>query len=55
MVRKRYSRSRPCTPVIARQNFGLRSMLYRLKARIDIRPIAEEEVKVTGWDRSDYA
>jgi predicted unusual protein kinase regulating ubiquinone biosynthesis (AarF/ABC1/UbiB family) len=55
MVRKRYNRARPCTPAIARQNFGLRAMLYRLKARIDIRPIAEEEVKATGWDRSDYA
>src|SRR5262249_5021825 len=31
MVRKRYSRSRPCTPAIARYNFGMRSMLYRLK------------------------
>jgi hypothetical protein len=36
-------------------NFGVRSMLYRLKAKIDIRPIAAEEVKATGWDRSDYA
>ena len=55
MVRKRYNRARPCTPASARQNFGLRAMLYRLKAKIDIRPIAEEEVKATGWDRSDYA
>jgi predicted unusual protein kinase regulating ubiquinone biosynthesis (AarF/ABC1/UbiB family) len=55
MVRKRYSRARPCTPVISRQIFGWRSMLYRLKANIDVRPIAEEEVKVTGWDRSEYA
>jgi predicted unusual protein kinase regulating ubiquinone biosynthesis (AarF/ABC1/UbiB family) len=55
MIRKRYSRSRPSTPAIARQNFGVRSMLYRLGAKIDIRPIAEEEVKATGWDRSDYA
>jgi aarF domain-containing kinase len=55
MVRKRYSRSRPTTPVLARQNFGLRSLLYRLKAKIDCRPIAEEEVKATGWDRSAYA
>jgi predicted unusual protein kinase regulating ubiquinone biosynthesis (AarF/ABC1/UbiB family) len=23
--------------------------------RIDVRPIAEEEVKAAGWDRSDYA
>jgi predicted unusual protein kinase regulating ubiquinone biosynthesis (AarF/ABC1/UbiB family) len=55
MVRKRYNRSRPSTPAIARQNFGMRAMLYRLKAKIDIRPIAEEEVKATGWDRSAYA
>ena len=55
MIRKRYSRSRPSTPAIARLNFGVRSLLYRLKANLDIRPIAEEEVKATGWDRSDYA
>jgi predicted unusual protein kinase regulating ubiquinone biosynthesis (AarF/ABC1/UbiB family) len=55
MVRKRYSRSRPCTPVIARQQFGIRSVLYRLKAKFDIAAIAEEEVRATGWDRSDYA
>jgi predicted unusual protein kinase regulating ubiquinone biosynthesis (AarF/ABC1/UbiB family) len=54
MGRKRYNRARPCTPAIARMNFGLRSMLYRLKAKIDGRPIMEEEVKATGWDRSDY-
>jgi predicted unusual protein kinase regulating ubiquinone biosynthesis (AarF/ABC1/UbiB family) len=55
MVRKRYTRSRPNTPVISRCQFGWRAMLYLLKARIDVRPIAEEEIKVTGWDRSDYA
>jgi aarF domain-containing kinase len=55
MVRKRYSRARPITPTIARQMFGWRSMLYRLKAKIDVSPIAEEEIKATGWDRSDYA
>ncbi|MDB5322909.1 MAG: hypothetical protein JWN40_4540, partial [Phycisphaerales bacterium] len=55
MVRKRYNRARPCTPVIARQHLGWRGMLYQLKARVDIAPIAEEEVKATGWDRSDYA
>jgi aarF domain-containing kinase len=55
MARKRYNRARPCTPAIARMNFGVRSMLYRLKATIDGRPIAEEEVKATGWDRSDFA
>jgi aarF domain-containing kinase len=55
MVRKRYSRARPCTPVIARQHFGWRTMLYRLRAKIDIAPIAEEEVRATGWDRSEFA
>src|SRR5204862_7068673 len=55
MARKRYSRSRACTPVIARQHFGWRSMLYRLGAKVDVRPIAEEEVRATGWDRSEYA
>jgi aarF domain-containing kinase len=55
MVRKRYNRARPCTPAQARFVFGIRAMLYRLKAIIDIRSIAEEEVKATGWDRSGYA
>jgi predicted unusual protein kinase regulating ubiquinone biosynthesis (AarF/ABC1/UbiB family) len=54
LIRKRYNRSRPSTPAIARLNFGVRALLYRLKAKIDMRPIAEEEVKATGWDRSDY-
>jgi hypothetical protein len=35
--------------------FGMWSLMYRLKAKIDVRAIAEEEVKATGWDRSDYA
>ena len=55
MVRKRYSRSRPCTPTLARQCFGLRAVLYRLRAKVEVAPIAEQEVRATGWDRSDYA
>jgi predicted unusual protein kinase regulating ubiquinone biosynthesis (AarF/ABC1/UbiB family) len=55
MIRKRYTRARSNAPAIARLNFGVRAILYQLKARIDIRSIAEEEVKATGWDRSDYA
>lgn len=55
MVRKRYNRSRPCTPVIARQHFGWRSLLYQLRAKIDIAAIAEREVPAAGWDRSGYA
>ncbi len=55
MVRRRYSRAKPCTPVIARSQFGWRSILYRLKAQVDIRALAEVEILATGWDRSDYA
>jgi aarF domain-containing kinase len=55
MARKRYNRGRPITPTITRQMFGMWSILYRLKAKIDVRAIAEEEVKATGWDRSEYA
>jgi aarF domain-containing kinase len=55
MVRKRYNRARPCTPAIARLNFGVRAMLYRLKARIDPLAIQQQEVKAASWDRSEYA
>jgi aarF domain-containing kinase len=55
LIRKRYSRARPSTPSISRQLFGWRSMLYRLRAKFEVRPIAEEEVKAAGWDRSEYA
>jgi aarF domain-containing kinase len=55
MLRKRYSKTRPCTPVILRQHMGWRALLYRLKAKIDVRSLAEQEVKASGWDRSDYA
>jgi len=55
MVRRRYSRAMPVTPTMARQTFALRAMLYQLRANIDVAPIAEAEVRATGWDRSDYA
>ncbi|MCI0360238.1 MAG: AarF/ABC1/UbiB kinase family protein [Planctomycetaceae bacterium] len=55
MVRRRHTRARPITPMISRQQFGWRAILYQLKAKIDVAPIAEEEIRVTGWDRSDYA
>ncbi len=54
MAARRYTRAKPCTPVICRSQFGWRSILYRLRAKFDIRAIAESEVKATGWDRSDY-
>jgi aarF domain-containing kinase len=55
MVRKRYSRARACTPMMARQQMGWLAMLYRLRAKVDVAAIAEDEVRATGWDRSDYA
>jgi hypothetical protein len=55
MVARRYSRAKACTPVIARSHFGWRSILYRLKATVNIRAIAEDEIKATGWDRREYA
>jgi hypothetical protein len=55
MVRKRYARACPCAPAMARLHFGMRSLLYQLRAKINIAPIAEEEVRVTGWDRREYA
>jgi len=53
--RKRYTRGRPYQPAIARASLGIRSILYRLKAKIDVTPLAEEDIRLTGWDRSDYA
>jgi predicted unusual protein kinase regulating ubiquinone biosynthesis (AarF/ABC1/UbiB family) len=55
MVRRRCTRARPITPMISRQQFGWRAMLYQLRAKIDVAPIAEEEIRATGWDRSEYA
>jgi predicted unusual protein kinase regulating ubiquinone biosynthesis (AarF/ABC1/UbiB family) len=55
MVRKRYSRAQPSTPIVARQYLAFRSLLYRLRANIDITPLVEQEILAANWDRSDYA
>jgi predicted unusual protein kinase regulating ubiquinone biosynthesis (AarF/ABC1/UbiB family) len=55
MCRKRYTRARPNTMTHARSMFAWRSIIFQLKARIDVREIAEEEIHATGWDRSEYA
>lgn len=55
LAKTRFMRSRPCTAAINRQQFGLFSLLYQLRAKFDARPIAEEEIAATGWDRSAYA
>ena len=53
--RKRYTRGRPYQLAISRQTFGVRSILYRLKAKLEVKPLAEADIGLTGWDRSDYA
>ena len=53
--RKRYARGQRYQLVIARQTFGIRSILYRLKAKIYVKSVAEEDIGLTGWDRSEYA
>jgi predicted unusual protein kinase regulating ubiquinone biosynthesis (AarF/ABC1/UbiB family) len=55
MARRRYTRGHASNPMVARYTFARRSMLYRLRANVNVAPIAEEEVRAAGWDRSDYA
>jgi aarF domain-containing kinase len=55
MVKRRYSRALAPTISMTRCNFGVLSMLYQLKAKVDVMPLAEEEVRAAGWDRNDYA
>jgi aarF domain-containing kinase len=55
MGRKRCTRGERYQLVIAKQTFGIRSLLYRLRAKIDVKPLAEADIALTGWDRSDYA
>jgi hypothetical protein len=53
-LRKRYVHGQACQPLIMRWDFAYRTFLYRLGARVDLARLAEEEVRVTGWQR-DYA
>ena len=55
ILRTRFARGRSQALSINRMNFGLLSLLYRLKAKVAVLPIAEHEVRATGWDRSEYA
>jgi aarF domain-containing kinase len=52
---KRFTRAHPSTPIATRVEFGYRAILYRLKAKLNVRELAEREVRRTGWDRKDYA
>jgi predicted unusual protein kinase regulating ubiquinone biosynthesis (AarF/ABC1/UbiB family) len=49
---KRYTRAHPSTLVSTRLEFGYRSILYRLKAKVNVRELAERELRAAGWDRS---
>ncbi len=53
VMRKRYCRAHATAPAISRNNFGFRSMLYRLKAKFDLQAIAKEEMKATGWEHNN--
>jgi predicted unusual protein kinase regulating ubiquinone biosynthesis (AarF/ABC1/UbiB family) len=48
MTRKRCTRGEPLCVLHARMFFGLCAMLYRLRARVDMRPIGEEEARAAG-------
>jgi predicted unusual protein kinase regulating ubiquinone biosynthesis (AarF/ABC1/UbiB family) len=50
MVRKRYTRGMPEVVLIARLNFAVRGLLYRLRSRVSARAINREELPVTGWE-----
>jgi predicted unusual protein kinase regulating ubiquinone biosynthesis (AarF/ABC1/UbiB family) len=54
MFRRRYNRGHFIGATIARYTFALRAILYRLRANVNVASIAEEEVRATGWDRSDF-
>jgi predicted unusual protein kinase regulating ubiquinone biosynthesis (AarF/ABC1/UbiB family) len=48
MTRKRQTRGEPLCVLLLRVDFGLFAMLYRLRARVDVRAISEEESRAAG-------
>jgi hypothetical protein len=48
--RRRYTRTVPMSALISRYYFSFNAFLYRLRARVRCRAIADEEAQVTGWD-----
>lgn len=54
LFRKRYTRGHPSSPLVSRWEFAYRAVLFRLRARVRIRDLAEEEIVATGWPRDDY-
>jgi predicted unusual protein kinase regulating ubiquinone biosynthesis (AarF/ABC1/UbiB family) len=49
LTRKRYTRGEPLCVLMARENFGYRAMLYRLRARVDVPALDRQEIKAVGW------
>ena len=48
-IAKRYTRAHPTQFYISRTLLGLRSLLYKMKARVDVREIHARELRATGW------
>jgi hypothetical protein len=40
---------------MVRQTLSIHALLYRLKAKLDAKSLAEADIALTGWDRSDYS
>jgi aarF domain-containing kinase len=53
MTRKHCTRGEPLCVLLARMDFGLFSMLYRLRARVDMRAIGREEARAAGEEVPD--
>ena len=53
LTRKRCTRGEPLCVLSARMFFGLFSMLYRLRRRVDRRAIGLEEARAAGEEVAD--
>jgi predicted unusual protein kinase regulating ubiquinone biosynthesis (AarF/ABC1/UbiB family) len=53
MTRQHRTRGEPLCVLIARMNFGLFAMLYRLRARVDMRAIGVAEARAAGEEVPD--
>ena len=54
MAKKRYVRSHHTNLLNFRWECGQRMLMYRLAPIIDPRPIMDEEIAATGWNREDW-
>jgi hypothetical protein len=49
LVCKRYTRGMPLVVLATRSCLGIAAMLYRLRARVDVRAICIREREAAGW------